>query len=105
MCCSIVDGGIVVEGPKVLHDVDFAARWPADRTDVLAQHPERGPDPLAKGKLDSGLNPAVLPAQIGRMRRCARTAGLKARRRVVAGRIADRADDKVAFAVLKDIVR
>ena len=46
----------------------------------------------------------LLPAQIGGMRRCAGTAGLKSRRRVAARPTANGTDDEVAFAVLKNIV-
>src|ERR1022692_2832470 len=102
---AVIDGGVVVEGPEVLHDVDFAACGPRDRGDVFAQHPEGGPDTLAEGKLDAGLDPAVLPAQIGGLRGGSRRAGLQAGRGVIAAGIADGANHQIALAVLKDVVR
>src|SRR5207247_2425724 len=43
----------------VLHDVDFAARGPAGRGDVVAQHPESGPQPLPARYLNPGLDGPV----------------------------------------------
>src|SRR5450631_1985549 len=54
---SIINGGIVVEGPEILHDVDFAALRPTDGADVFTQHPESRPDTLSVWKLDPGFNP------------------------------------------------
>jgi hypothetical protein len=51
-----VDGGGLFA--DVLHDVDFAALGPADRIDVVAEHPERGPDALAVRDFDAGLEAA-----------------------------------------------
>src|SRR5216684_5129361 len=102
---SVIYGCIVVEGAEILHDVHLAAGGPGDRPDVLAQHPEGGPDTFAERKLDSGLNPAVLPTQISRVRGSARTAGLKTGRRVSPGGVPDGPDHKIAMAILKDIVR
>src|ERR1700682_6083882 len=82
---SVVDGCIVVEGPKILHDVQLTTGGPAHRPDVFTQHPESRPDTLAKRKLDPGLNPAVLPVPVRRMRGSARTARLETRRRVFSG--------------------
>src|SRR5437773_2628668 len=45
----------------VLHDVDLAARGPADGGDVVAQHPESGPQPLPARYLNTGLDATVLP--------------------------------------------
>src|SRR5258708_33351619 len=101
---SVIDGRIVVEGAEILHDVHLAAGGPGDRPDVLAQHPESGPDTLAERKFDSGLNPAVLPAKIGGMRGGAWAAGLKTCRGVVSGGVPDRADHQIAAAGLKAIV-
>jgi hypothetical protein len=39
----------------VLHDVDLAALGPADRVDIIAEHPEGGPDALAFGDFDARL--------------------------------------------------
>ena len=41
--------------PDVLHDVDLATLRPTDGIDVIAEHPECGPDPLSSGDLDAGL--------------------------------------------------
>src|SRR5258708_24665580 len=105
MCGSVIDGHIVVEGAEILHDVHLATGGPGDGPDVLAQHPERRPDTFAERKLDSGLNPAILPTQICCMRGGAGTAGLKTRRRVVSGGVPDGPDHKIAMAILKDVVR
>src|SRR5579859_194167 len=43
----------------VFHDVDFAVIWPANFVDVVAHHPERGPDSLAPGNLDAGFESPV----------------------------------------------
>src|SRR5450755_224325 len=43
----------------VFHDVDFAAGRPADFFNVIAQHPERGPDSLPVRNLDSGFKTSV----------------------------------------------
>jgi hypothetical protein len=42
----------------IFHDVDLAALGPADRADVVAEHPERGPDALAFGDFDAGFEAA-----------------------------------------------
>src|SRR5206468_7066519 len=46
----------------VLHDVDLTAAGPADAADVVAEHPEGGPDALAPGQLDTGLE---VPVRLG----------------------------------------
>ncbi len=56
---SVVDRGVVMVGSEVLHDVDFAGTGPRRCRDVLAQHPEGGPDALAERQLDASLDPAV----------------------------------------------
>src|ERR1700739_881789 len=38
--------------PDIFHDVDFAARGPMLRVDVVSQHPEGGPDALPAGDLN-----------------------------------------------------
>ncbi len=43
----------------VFHDVDLAARRPADFVDVVAEHPERGPDSLSIGNFDAGFEASV----------------------------------------------
>src|SRR5258708_37318840 len=95
---SVIDGCVVVEGAEILHDVHLPTGGPGDRPDVLAQHPERRPDTFAERKLDSGLNPAVLPTQISCMRGGARAAGLKARRRVSPGGVPDGPDHEIAMS-------
>src|SRR5436190_12231123 len=45
----------------VLHDVDLAARGPAGGGNVVAQQPERGPQPLPARDLNPGLDATVLP--------------------------------------------
>src|ERR1043166_564805 len=42
-----------------LHDVDLAARRPADGADAVAEHPERGPDSLPFWRVDASLDPGV----------------------------------------------
>lgn len=42
-----------------LHDVDLSAMRPPNGADRGAQHPERRPDALALGRLDSGFDPGV----------------------------------------------
>ena len=42
----------------VFHDVDLAALGPADRMNVVAEHPESGPDPLPLGNFDAGFETA-----------------------------------------------
>jgi hypothetical protein len=60
---TVVDIDVVVEGPEVLHDVDFAAGRPADGTDVFAEHPERRPDALPERQPDAGDDQTVLPTE------------------------------------------
>src|ERR1700687_3018606 len=43
----------------VLHDVDFAAVGPPGFVDVVAQHPECGPDSLSARNLDAGLEAPI----------------------------------------------
>src|SRR5205823_2413666 len=45
----------------VLHDVDLAAPGPAGGGDIIAQHPESGPQPLPTRYLNTGLDATVLP--------------------------------------------
>jgi hypothetical protein len=59
---------------------------------------------LAERELDAGLDPAELPAQVGGMRRSARTPGLKPRRSEFAGGVANRANDEMPLAVLKNVL-
>src|SRR5205823_6937832 len=75
--------------PDVLHDVDLAAAGPADLRDVVAQHPERGPQPLPPRDLNARLDPAVAPRP--------QALGLEARRGVglVAERLAPGLDHEV----------
>src|SRR6185369_13695581 len=42
-----------------LHDVDLAARRPADRADAVAEHPERRPDSLTFRRVDARFDPRV----------------------------------------------
>ena len=42
----------------VLHDVELAARGPADAGEVVAEHPERRPESLSRGELDARLDAA-----------------------------------------------
>src|SRR5439155_5132076 len=42
----------------VLHDVDLAGARPTDGVDVVAEHPERRPDPLAARDPDARLEAA-----------------------------------------------
>src|SRR5580692_7876100 len=44
--------------PVVLHDVNLASTRPGDA--VIAHHPERGPDRLARRDLNAGFESAVL---------------------------------------------
>src|SRR5207244_4541732 len=46
---------------NVLHDVDLAARGPADLVAVVAQHPEGGPQALPARDLNPSLHAAVPP--------------------------------------------
>ena len=84
---------VVIEGPEVLHDVELATGGPADRADVLTQHPKCRPNAFAIGQLQARHNPAVLPVPIRCVGRRAGTAGLEAGRGVVAAGVADGADD------------
>ena len=43
----------------VFHDVDFAARGPADFVDVIAEHPEGGPHALAVRNLDACFEASI----------------------------------------------
>src|SRR3954471_20754796 len=43
----------------ILHDVDLATLGPADFGDVVSEHPERGPNSLAAGNLDVGLEASI----------------------------------------------
>src|SRR5260370_18745723 len=43
----------------IFHDVDFAARGPADGSDVVAEHPEGGPHSLPCGYFYAGFEAAV----------------------------------------------
>ena len=51
-----VDGGGLFA--DIFHDVDFAAFGPADGFDVVAEHPEGGPDALALRDFDAGFEAA-----------------------------------------------
>src|ERR1035441_418459 len=102
---SIIHRGIVFGSPEILHDVDFAAGGPTDRPDVLAEHPERRPDALTKWNLDAGDDHPVLPIAVGGMRRGSRTSALQTRGGVVAGTVANRANDQIAVAILEGILR
>src|SRR5207245_10799773 len=84
--CAVYGPGLL---PAVLHDVHLAARRPADLRDVIAQHPNRGPQPLPARDLNARLDPAVLPR--------AQTLGLEARRsvRLVTERLVPRLDHEV----------
>ena len=74
----------------VLHDVDFAARGPADLLAATPEHPERGPHTLPARDTNPCLDAAVLP-------RC-QALGLEASRRVlpVSKRLLTRIDDEMA---------
>src|SRR5207249_5826791 len=61
----------------VLHDVDLAAPGPAGGGDIIAQHPESGPQPLPTRYLNTGLDATVLPR--------AQPLGLEPGRGVLAG--------------------
>src|SRR5260370_6955108 len=52
-----VDGARLLA--DVLHDVDFAARGPADGPDVVAKHPEGGPHSLPRGGFDPRFQAAI----------------------------------------------
>jgi hypothetical protein len=43
---------------NIFHDVDLAALRPADSADVVAEHPERGPDALPFGNFDARFETA-----------------------------------------------
>src|SRR5260370_20088067 len=43
----------------IFHDVDFAARGPADGSDVVAEHPEGGPHSLPSGYFYAGFEATV----------------------------------------------
>ena len=47
--------------PDVFHNIDFAAAGPADSSDVVAHHPDRGPNSLASRQLRAHFDAAVLP--------------------------------------------
>ena len=57
-----VDGAVhdAGRGPDQLHDVDFAAGWPADRWVVGAEHPDGRPDALALGQDGADVDAPVL---------------------------------------------
>src|SRR6185503_17258765 len=63
----------------VLHDVDLAARRPADRADVVTEHPDRRPVPLPFGKLRAHLDASVCDVEL--------VASDEPRRRVLAGAV------------------
>jgi hypothetical protein len=48
-------------GIHVFHDVDLPAGGPPDRSDVVAKHPEGGPDSLERWHGDACLHPSVTP--------------------------------------------
>src|SRR5262249_11692270 len=50
--------------PDVFHDVDLAARRPAHAGDVVAEHPERGPQALSGRQLDARLEASVALAEL-----------------------------------------
>ncbi len=47
-----------------LDDVDFATGRPTDCIDVFAEHPEGGPDSLARGERDAGFDGTVGKAEL-----------------------------------------
>jgi len=96
---------VVLEGSEVLHDVDFAAVRPADLRDILAQHPERGPNAFPERKLDARFDSPVLPVVIGGHGAVgSRFAALQATGRVVSLRVFENADHQIPVAVLENIV-
>jgi hypothetical protein len=52
----VICGGLAAD---IFHDVDFAAAWPLVFLDVVAEHPEGGPNSLPCGDFDAGLEAAV----------------------------------------------
>src|SRR5438067_604983 len=48
----------------IFHDVDLAAVGPMNSIDIVAQHPERRPDALAKRNLDPGFDTAIGLAEL-----------------------------------------
>src|ERR1051326_6720749 len=55
---SAMNGGRLFA--DIFHDVDLAAGGPARLVDVIAEHPECGPDSLTARDLDAGLETAVV---------------------------------------------
>jgi hypothetical protein len=52
---AVNDGGLLAD---IFHDVDLAGLGPANRVDVVAEHPKGGPDALAFWNFDSGFEAA-----------------------------------------------
>src|SRR6516164_9807699 len=49
---------------NILHDIDLATLRPAYLINILTQHPERGPDPLARRYLHACLNAAIAEGKL-----------------------------------------
>src|SRR5215469_6691327 len=48
----------------IFHDVDLAALRPSALTDVVAEHPESGPDALTAGNLNAGFEASVFAREL-----------------------------------------
>jgi hypothetical protein len=48
-------------GVYVFHDIDLSTRGPADRSNIISKHPERGPHPLKRRHGNACFNPPVPP--------------------------------------------
>src|ERR1700687_5749836 len=63
--------------PEGLHDVDLTAPGPSRLTEILAEHPEGGPDPEGARDRDPRLHHAIVarhPVLADQPRGCVRTA-------------------------------
>ena len=43
----------------MLHDVDLAAVRPTHVVEIMAEHPDRGPDPTARSQTHANFNEAI----------------------------------------------
>src|SRR6185503_15526368 len=90
---------------NVLHDVDLARLRPSNGVDVVAEHPECGPDSLSAGNFYSRLESSICLSEFSR--------GLETRRRVATRsvpalaicvrRFLESRDDKIPASIERNV--